>query len=310
MEEVLQTRLDPGTPPGRLVDIGGYRMHIDARGEGAPTVVLEAAIWDFGLTWALVQPSLAEFTRVVSYDRAGLGWSDPSPRPRTVDVMVDELHALLGAAGIDPPYVLVAQSYGGLISRLYAYRHPDEVAGMVMVDSAHEEQFLRFPESIRKAWGPMSEMQMQQLEAAKAAIEDGTFDPALVPVPNLPTDVTDRYRALVVSSSMILATQIEEHARLEESHAIMREAAVDSFGGIPLRVLSHSVPPPGFPPEMGVSDEDNAAYEETWQELQREIAGLSSRGEHLVVEGAGHMIHHEHPEAVVAAIRSVVEDVR
>jgi pimeloyl-ACP methyl ester carboxylesterase len=132
---------------------GGYRMHIycqGARAAGSPTVVLEAAHAEPGLTWASVQPEVAKFTRVVSYDRAGQGWSEPSPKLRTADNIVDELHTLLAWTGIEPPYVLVGHSTGGMYVRLYAHEHPDEVVGMVLVGAAHEEQFARMPGAIAK----------------------------------------------------------------------------------------------------------------------------------------------------------------
>lgn len=295
---------------GRLIDLDGYRLHLDCEGEGSPTVVLEAAIWDFGLTWAKVQPEVAAFTRCCSYDRAGLGRSERGSRPRTADAMVEDLRELLESAGIPAPYVLVAQSFGGLISRLFAHRHPDEVAGMVMVDAAHEDQLRRFPESVRAAWGPISEMQIGALRAARDAIAAGTFDPATAPVPDLPPEPADLYRTLLTQDTRTIDTQIEEHEALERSQAVVRDEEVTSLGDLPLIVLSHAVPPPPFPPALGVTPEDHERYEEVWQELQEEIAGLSTRGERRIAEGAGHMIHHDRPDLVVRAIRDVVEAAR
>ena len=102
--------MDAGPPPGELVDIGGYRLHINTEGSGPPSVVFEAAMWETGLTWSLVQPEVATFAEACVYDRAGLGWSEPSPKPRTAGVMVEELRAGLAAAGISPPHVVVAHS--------------------------------------------------------------------------------------------------------------------------------------------------------------------------------------------------------
>ena len=140
-------------PPGRLVDLGGYRLHILCQGAavaGQPTVVLESGNAEPCLTWASVQPVVAKFARVCSYDRAGLGWSDPSPVPRTAAGIVAELHTLLQRAGIQPPYIMVGHSIGGMYARLYAHEYPEQVAGMVMVDAAHEGQDLRFPASLQK----------------------------------------------------------------------------------------------------------------------------------------------------------------
>jgi len=121
-------------PPGRLVDIGSHRLHLLESGQGSPTILLEAGLMSTVLSWSRLQSELAKSFHVVSYDRAGLGWSDPGPMPRTADRIVDELHTLLKRAGITPPYILVGHSFGGLTMPLFAGRFPDEVAGMVLVD--------------------------------------------------------------------------------------------------------------------------------------------------------------------------------
>jgi pimeloyl-ACP methyl ester carboxylesterase len=120
--------------PGRLVDLGTHRLHVLESGTGSPTIVLEAGLMSTVLSWSGLQRELARRYRVVSYDRAGLGWSDLGPMPRTADRIVDELHAMLERAAIPPPYVLVGHSFGGLTMPLFAARFPEEVAGMVLVD--------------------------------------------------------------------------------------------------------------------------------------------------------------------------------
>ena len=132
-------------PPGNLVDAGGFRMHIYCVGRGTPTVILDSGLSDSWLSWHKVQPLVAEFTRVCSYDRAGLGWSDSSPKPRTSKVFVQELHTLLQNAKVAPPYVLVGHSMGGYDVRLFTSLYPSEVAGMVLVDATHPDLFDRLP---------------------------------------------------------------------------------------------------------------------------------------------------------------------
>jgi pimeloyl-ACP methyl ester carboxylesterase len=134
--QVLGTRRDSKLhpPPGKLVDLGTHRLHLLESGRGGPTVVLEAGLMSTMLSWSKLHRSLAASFRVVSYDRAGLGWSDLGPMPRTADRIVDELHTLLQRAAIPPPYVLVGHSFGGLTMPLFAARFPGEVAGMVLVD--------------------------------------------------------------------------------------------------------------------------------------------------------------------------------
>jgi pimeloyl-ACP methyl ester carboxylesterase len=137
-------------PPGQLVDVGGYRMHLYCIGQGSPTVVLDSGLGDSWLPWYKVQPPIAQFTRVCSYDRAGLGWSDPSPHPRTSKMIAEELHTLLHKAGMAGPFVLAGHSMGGMNVRMYARLFPAEVAGVVLVDSVHpDQQRRRSPEQLR-----------------------------------------------------------------------------------------------------------------------------------------------------------------
>jgi len=151
--QVLGTRRDGRLhpPPGKLVDLGTHRLHLLESGRGGPTVVLEAGLMSTVLSWSELHRALAASFRVVSYDWAGLGWSDLGPMPRTADRIVDELHALLQLAFIPPPYVLVGHSFGGLTMPLFAARFPGEVAGMVLVDPVAPAE-----------WNPPSDYDLKQ----------------------------------------------------------------------------------------------------------------------------------------------------
>ena len=140
-------------PPGRLIDLGTHRLHLLERGQGSPTIILEAGLMSTVLSWSEIQRTLARSYRVVSYDRAGLGWSDLGPVPRTADRIVEELHTLLERAAIPPPYVLVGHSFGGLTMPLYAARHPQETAGVVLVDPVAPAE-----------WNPPSEQDRRRAE--------------------------------------------------------------------------------------------------------------------------------------------------
>src|SRR5919107_3161482 len=136
--QFVMTRIDAlrYPAPGELVDVGGYSLHLYCTGEpGAPAVVMDSGLGGTVLDWQLVQPEVAKFARVCTYDRAGMGWSERGAQPRTSQQFVQELHALLTNAGVEGPYVLVGQSLGGVNVQLYASQYPDEVAGMVLVDS-------------------------------------------------------------------------------------------------------------------------------------------------------------------------------
>jgi pimeloyl-ACP methyl ester carboxylesterase len=127
--------------PGKMVDIGGYSLHLYDTGSGpGPTIVLDMGLGGNMLYWSLVQPEIAKFARVVSYDRAGIGWSDKSPLPRTNENIAEELHILLHAANIPGPYILVGHSYAGIIARVYTNKYNKEVAGVILVDASNENQ--------------------------------------------------------------------------------------------------------------------------------------------------------------------------
>src|SRR5687768_517130 len=139
----------PIRPPGRLIDVGTHRLHIHCSGSGTPAVVFDAALGGSSLSWTLVQPAVAEFTTACSYDRAGFGWSDAGPRPRTAARIADELFTLLDAAGVAPPYILAGHSFGSLVARAFAGVHRELVAGLIFIDPAHPEDWIDPPQSER-----------------------------------------------------------------------------------------------------------------------------------------------------------------
>jgi pimeloyl-ACP methyl ester carboxylesterase len=146
-------------PPGETVDVGDHELHIDCVDQGSPTVVLEAALGNASAHWVRVQQEVSEVTRVCTYDRAGMGWSEGGPEPQDAARVTGELHALLEGAGVEGPYVMVGHSFGGLYARAYAARYPDETAGVVLVDSSHPDQFERLPD------GPENYAQARRLFA-------------------------------------------------------------------------------------------------------------------------------------------------
>lgn len=143
--QAIAAQIDQRTyPPGKTVDVNDHLMHINCLGEGSPTVILDAGTLGMSAHWVRVQQQIAKTTRVCADDRAGMGWSERGPEPRDARQVSSELHTLLAnAAGIEGPYVLVGHAYGGLYAQMYARRYSEDVAGVVLVDSSHPEQFTR-----------------------------------------------------------------------------------------------------------------------------------------------------------------------
>lgn len=302
-------------PLGQLVDVGGYRLHFHSSGEGRPTVILGSGLPGTCLSWTYVQPELARFTCACSYDRAGLGWSDASPHPRTSKQMVEELRRLLANAGIKPPYVLVGHSFGTFTVRLFAALYPNEVVGLVLVDPLHTREWLEMAEQQRRniyktarlcRYGTL----LARLGFARfiaflvgvGALRTARFGVKLMtvgavrsgermfaPASKLPPEHRPIVRTFWTQPKTLaaMASQIES---LFESAA--QVAAHDSYGDLPLVILSASNPAP-----------DRTAE-------HNEVAQLSSLGKHVVIPDSGHWIHLDQPRAVVKAIREVVEAAR
>jgi len=253
--------------PGQLISTDSVAMHFHSAGTGAPTVVMEAAIGDFSLTWSLVHPQVRQFTRAFSYDRAGLGWSEVSPRPRTGEVMVAELRRLLDEAGGPKPIILVGHSFSGMLARLFAYRYPQEVAGLALLDPAHEDQFQRFPEPIRELFAPLRDGQIAMLQQNTEIIRSQGPDkatPIVMPPPAFPADIAATYAAQSIADPSRVETMIAELRDLETTQEQVRKLRPAGLGDIPVTVISHGQPQdvPGMPAEV------NQAYEAAWQEIQ------------------------------------------
>lgn len=279
-------------PPGRLVEIDGRRSHIQCVGEGSPTIVLESGLDDRGSwSWSLVQDDLAKFSRVCSYDRAGLLWSEPGRDPRDAETIGTELNALLTAASETPPYVMVGHSFGGLYMRVYDHLYPGEVAGFVFVDSSHPEQEQRFPQEVRER------------------VAEGASEPSPRWLFRLlaPYRIITGERATPRTAYWWRSFPEGVLPESEAAYATYEQARrTGSLGLRPVVVLTSGV----APVMPGVSAEGNAAMRQTLLDLHGELARLSSSSDHRIVEGSGHYIHRDRPEALVTAVKDVVEAVR
>jgi pimeloyl-ACP methyl ester carboxylesterase len=289
--ESRDRRFNPMT--GSRFDVGGFKMHIDCTGEGSPTVILDSGLGDTYLSWLKVQPQVAKFTRVCSYDRAGLGYSESSSQPRTSKVIATELRALLQAAGIVPPYVLVGHSVGGFNVRLYASLYRSDVAGMVLVDSSHPAQVDRLPAGFKD---------MHADWTRKAQFREYTM---LFGLPRLLDQCNED--PVLRAAGCNWHTAVETVAELKSfQESAAQTAATGSLGDMPLFVLSHDPNKRlgSFP--AGIAKPAN----EAWEKMQEELAHLSARGTQVIAAGSSHSIPLDRPDVVVEGIRNVVEQVR
>jgi pimeloyl-ACP methyl ester carboxylesterase len=315
-EVKVDRALDRYARPQQQVSLpDGRRMNLLCEGAGTPTVILEAGAGGSTLEWRKVQPGIAQFTKVCSYDRAGLGFSDPGPQPRGADAVVADLEALLRAGALPPPYVLVAHSLGSYFVRLYADRHLESVAGMVLVDPSVEDQDRRFAE-LNPGWGAeLKQDRATQHECLKLARE-GKLTAELP----LFKECTYGYSREPGFSDALYAVQIQRRLSVPFREALLSETdemAADSqvlsgarrpYGDMPLIVLTMSAESPEAYPDLTPAQVD--ALNVLWVQMHDELAKLSGRGVNRVVGHTGHYIQKDQPGVVIAAIRQVIEDSR
>jgi pimeloyl-ACP methyl ester carboxylesterase len=308
----------PYPPPGRLVDVGGWVLHLNCTGEARPeqpTVILEAGIGDFSVEWALVQPEVSGFARVCSYDRAGDGWSEMGPHPRTFQQIVYELHTLLERAGVQPPYVLVGHSYGGWLVRAYQATYPSDVAGIVLVDAGADDpwrqmpdgQLLRASELARgrpipavKTSGPLRESDIPPtaLEKMRAGLAEASRTANEPPRDKLPIEA-QRMRTWALGQIGHVAAAVNPFE--PEELALLRAARTKQE--FPLVELPLVVITRGLSEESGPNSEKFAAEHRQEHTL---LARMSRNGRLVVAEQSGHHVQIEEPNVVVTAIRQVV----
>jgi pimeloyl-ACP methyl ester carboxylesterase len=277
----LATRKDlaAAPPPGHLVDIGGYRLHLWCTGDGAPAVILDTGLGGTSADWGFVQPDVARFTRACSYDRAGMGYSDPGPSPRTARRIANEVAELLDRSGIGGPVVLVAASSGGFNVRVFASDHPQRVAGLVLVDASHEDQPHEVPR-LAQFVPLLSTVGVLRL----LGISFGPRVESLAP-PTRPFAHATSFRA---SGYQAAADEIRH---IRESASQVRSSRRKL--SIPLVVVT------------GAQGADASS-----RDLQRDQVTLSERGCQIVAHESGHAVAIDQPQVVVGAIREVVEAAR
>ena len=287
-------------PPGRFVDVDGHKMHLDCTGQGAPTVVLESGLWNDWVVWYKVQPAISKFTQVCSYDRAGLGFSDPRPdqQPDSRNI-AHNLYTLLANAGVNPPYVLVGHSLGGIHILDYQNLYPADVVGMVLVDSGHPDQENRVPPEMKKIqsrlyfksklWGLVLPLGLTRLMGACGGG---------------PPEIRAMQRTVECRWQTVKAREAEVNALGASSEG--RHAG--SLGSIPLVVLSRD-PEKGAAPGL-IPAELSRQFEDQWVQMQEELAHLSTNSSRVVATGSTHYVQLDRPDLVIAAIQQVLDAAR
>jgi len=307
--------LSAQAPPGKLVDLGGHKLHVHCTGTGSPTVVVENGLGDFSVDWALVQTRVSRFTRICTYDRGGYAWSDPGPKPRTFAQLNLELHDALSKLVEHGPFVLVGHSFGGPVVRNFASMYPAEVAGMVLVDAAHE--------GLRVGIGGGKTIRLG--EGAKGAAippareETSASDKLAIRAEDLPAqykNLPSMYKVLPVDAQAmhlwaqqlpgVYDAQNSETQFSEEYFAKWLAAPqAGALGKLPLIVLTRA--DGGY--RDGAADFPAGQLEKERKEGHAMLATLSSNSKQVIVH-SGHNMNLEAPGDVSNAIREVVEAVR
>ena len=303
--------------PGHLVDVGGFRLHLHCSGAGTPAVIMDAALGGSSISWSLIQPEISTLTRACSYDRAGFGWSDAGPMPRTAGRVADELSVLLERAGVTPPFVLVGHSFGGLVMRIFAARHRPDVTGLVLVDPAHPEDWvtpapkeqLKIERGIKLCRSGSTAARLGAARVVSGLVTLGLFGVArglakvvsrgglaredegvLAPLWKLPPETRRPLRQFWTQEKFFdaLGSQI---ASISTSAAETLAASADGYDDLPLITISST-----DPGEHRLRQQDA-------------LARLSTRGRHVVASNSSHWIPLDQPQAVIDAIRDVLAEI-
>lgn len=303
--------------PGTLIDVGGHRLHITCAGAGTPAVIFDSALGASSLSWTYVQPEVSRFTTACAYDRAGFGWSEAGPRPRTVGRILDELRTLIARRGVPPPYVLVGHSFGGLTARLFAARHPREIAGLVLLDPAYPEDWLRPSHAHQELIDRGAVLCRYGALAARLRVADlvawlagvGSFGAARAIASRASGGVLKRADEEVLAPARKLPRELQLIARRMWTQPRFFEALGSQIASIALSAAEFPAGQDfGDLPVAVVSGETNSDAGQLAR--QGRLAARSRRGRHIVAEGSGHWILLDRPDVVISAVREVVDAIR
>jgi len=305
-----QTMLPDHPPAGRLIDIGSRKLYLLCSGTGSPTVVLAAGGGAYSIDWALVQPRVAETTRVCSYDRAGLGWSEPGPADETVEQTIGDLHGLLLAAGEPSPYLMVGASIGGIFARAYQHAFPAEVGGLVFTNSAHRiglsvkgkaGLIWDLSEDDIRSWYPLPPSVTRGPAPTRVGAPFDRLSPELQAV-RLAFDLRrwEQWDRAKVGPESNLSWRKEFLRELDETCS----GGPSPLGRLPLIVISSDPRPEPITPEQ------RSGRSCPRDDAGRDLDLLSSNSVYIVAAGSGHEIHLFQPDVVVQALTRGVQAVR
>jgi len=304
--ELAQTR-ERFPAPGKLVDVGGHLMHMYCTGSGSPTVVIDAGNGSFSIEWTPIQQEVSQTTRVCTYDRSGYGWSEAGPNPRDGRQVVSELHDLLQAAEESGPFLLVGHSLGGIHVRLFAAQYPDEVAGLILIDTAYP--LTMTPEFEMQMQSSIGFYQAMNLMTSTGLLRIlgplGGEDSMPATARKLPVELQEKYLNLLLDPNQY-TTAISEMTQLPQTFQQTSQLLKGNqpFGDLPLIVITAGqTSAPGSTP----FSEQYTPIPESQIQNQLELAGQSSRGEHRILNESSHSVHLDAPAEVVKAIRDLFE---
>lgn len=286
MDNVVRSETFSFEHPGQLVDVNGRNMHIICIGNKSPSIILDSGAGGFSLEWKNIQDSLSQHARVCAYDRAGYGWSDMGPLPRSTKNIAHELHSLLENAEIPGPYIFVGHSFGGFTAQYFARYFDNDIVGVVLIDSSHEEQVYRLPENGKDVVRRSLHQDRSNMVTKSVLHENFPEQGATVA-----QQLMERWSSLI--------TWREEMANYALSSRELRDVYHKPILEIPIVVLSRGK---RVWPDTPYGD----AMEAAWKELQNELNYMSGNSTHIIAENSGHVIHLDEPELVVDAIHDVL----
>jgi pimeloyl-ACP methyl ester carboxylesterase len=302
-------------PTGRLVDIGGRCLHLVEAGQRGPAVIFESGIAASSLNWKAIQEQVARFARTCSYDRAWLGWSDPAPLPRVVSLLVDDLHSLVAAAQIPAPYILIGHSFGGLLIQAYAVAYTDQVAGLVLIDPLLADEWLEISKEQVKLLRRGVMLSRRGALLARLGIVRASLFMLSGGARRIPKLVARGTSGRAESTLSRLVGEVQkmppEVWPMVQAHWCQPKAFLgmaEYFKALPAS-CAQAAALPGVPP-IPITILSAANSTPAQLAARNSIASRSVRGRHIVVADSGHWIHLDQPEAVLKAIREMVELVR